>query len=52
MWLVFNTNVKHSLSFDRLAENQVYEIVKAFDQEFFKLEDIHSRGDENFVRLE
>ncbi|SUO20908.1 heat-inducible transcription repressor [Streptococcus pneumoniae] len=26
--------------FHRLAENEVYEIVKAFDQEFFKLEDI------------
>ena len=26
--------------FDRLAENEVYEIVKSFDQEFFKLEDI------------
>ena len=36
----FQYYVKHSLSFDRLAENQVYEIVKAFDQEFFKLEDI------------
>ena len=32
--------MKHSLDFDRLAENEVYEIVKAFDQEFFKLEDI------------
>ncbi|HGJ5464732.1 TPA: heat-inducible transcriptional repressor HrcA [Streptococcus pneumoniae] len=41
----FQYYVKHSLDFDRLAENEVYEnevyeIVKAFDQEFFKLEDI------------
>ena len=36
----FQYYVKHSLAFDRLAENEVYEIVKAFDQEFFKLEDI------------
>lgn len=36
----FQYYVKHSLDFDRLAENEVYEIVKSFDQEFFKLEDI------------
>ncbi|WP_050293199.1 heat-inducible transcriptional repressor HrcA, partial [Streptococcus pneumoniae] len=36
----FQYYVKHSLDFHRLAENEVYEIVKAFDQEFFKLEDI------------
>ena len=32
--------VKHSLSFDRLAENELYEVIKAFDREFFKLEDV------------
>lgn len=36
----FQYFVKHSLAFDRLAENEVYEVVKAFDQEFFKLEDV------------
>ncbi|WP_270207485.1 heat-inducible transcriptional repressor HrcA [Streptococcus anginosus] len=36
----FQYFVKHSLSFDRLAENELYEVVKAFDREFFKLEDV------------
>lgn len=41
----FQYYVKHSLDFDRLAENEVYEIVKAFDQEFFKF-------DQEFFKLE
>ena len=36
----FQYFVKHSLSFDRLAENELYEVIKAFDHEFFKLEDV------------
>ena len=40
----FQYFVKHSLAFDRLAENEVYEVVKAFDQEFFKLEDVLQRA--------
>ena len=36
----FQYFVKHSLSFDRLAENELYEVIKAFDHEFFNLEDI------------
>ena len=36
----FQYFVRHSLTFDQLAENELYEVVKAFDQEFFKLEDI------------
>lgn len=36
----FQYFVKHSLSFDRLAENELYEVIKAFDCEFFKLEDV------------
>lgn len=36
----FQYFVKHSLAFDRLAENEVYEVIKAFDHEFFKLDDI------------
>ena len=36
----FQYFVKHSLSFDRLAENELYEVIKAFDREFFKLEDV------------
>lgn len=40
----FQYFVKHLLAFDRLAENELYEVVKAFDQEFFKLEDILQRA--------
>ena len=40
----FQYYVKHSLDFDRLAENEVYEIVKAFDQEFFKIGGYSARG--------
>ncbi|MGT2846068.1 heat-inducible transcriptional repressor HrcA [Streptococcus massiliensis] len=40
----FQYFVKHSLTFESLAENEVYEVVKAFDQEFFKLEDILQRA--------
>ena len=36
----FQYFVKHSLSFDRLAENELYEVIKAFDREFFKLVDV------------
>lgn len=36
----FQYFVKHSLSFDRLAENELYEVIKAFDREFFKLKDV------------
>ncbi|MDK6646304.1 heat-inducible transcriptional repressor HrcA, partial [Actinotignum timonense] len=36
----FQYFVKHSLSFDHLAENELYEVIKAFDREFFKLEDV------------
>ena len=36
----FQYFVKHSLSFDRLAENELYEVIKAFDREFFKLGDV------------
>ena len=36
----FQYFVKHSLSFDRLAENELYEVIKVFDREFFKLEDV------------
>ena len=31
----FQYFVKHSLSFDRLVENELYEVIKAFDHEFF-----------------
>ncbi len=40
----FQYFVKHSLSFDRLAENELYEVIKAFDREFFKLEDIFQQA--------
>ena len=40
----FQYFVRHSLAFDQLAENELYEVVKAFDQEFFKLEDILQRA--------
>ncbi|KXT73926.1 Heat-inducible transcription repressor HrcA [Streptococcus sp. DD10] len=36
----FQYFVRHSLAFDRLAENEVYEVIKAFDHEFFRLDDI------------
>lgn len=32
--------VQHSLSYEHLAEDELYQVVKAFDQEFFRLEDI------------
>lgn len=40
----FQYFVKHSLSFDRLAENELYEVIKAFDREFFKLEDVFQQA--------
>ena len=36
----FFSTMKHSLDFDRLAENEVYEIVKAFDQGILQIGDI------------
>ena len=47
----FQYFVKHSLAFDSLAENEVYEVVKAFDQEFFKLEDILQRAADILAQL-
>lgn len=47
----FQYFVKHSLSFDRLAENEVYEVVKAFDHEFFKLEDILQQAADVLAKL-
>ena len=32
--------VQHSLSYESLAEDELYQVVKAFDQEFFHLDDI------------
>ncbi len=43
----FNTMSKHSYPSDRLAENQVYEVVKAFDQNSSLR--IFLRGNENFL---
>ena len=47
----FQYFVRHSLSFDQLAENELYEVVKAFDQEFFKLEDILQRAADVLAEL-
>ena len=47
----FQYFVRHSLTFDQLAENELYEVVKAFDQEFFKLEDILQRAADILAEL-
>lgn len=47
----FQYFVKHSLSFDRLAENEVYEVIKAFDHEFFKLDDILQQAADLLAQL-
>lgn len=47
----FQYFVKHSLSFDRLAENELYEVIKAFDREFFKLEDVLQQAADVFSTL-
>ena len=47
----FQYFVRNSLSFDQLAENELYEVVKAFDQEFFKLEDILQRAADVLAEL-
>lgn len=47
----FQYFVRHSLAFDQLAENELYEVVKAFDQEFFKLEDILQRAADALAEL-
>lgn len=47
----FQYFVKHSLAFDRLAENEVYEVIKAFDHEFFKLEDILQQAADVLAKL-
>ncbi len=39
------TPIKHSLSFDHLAENELYEVIKGTDREFFKLEDVLQQAD-------
>ena len=44
----FQYFVKHSLSFDRLAENELYE---AFDHEFFNLEDILQQAADLLTKL-
>lgn len=47
----FQYFVKHSLSFDRLAENELYEVIKAFDYEFFNLEDILQQAVDLLAKL-
>jgi len=47
----FQYFVKHSLSFDRLAENELYEVIKAFDHEFFNLEDILQQAADLLTKL-
>ena len=47
----FQYFVRNSLSFDQLAENELYEVVKAFDQEFFNLEDILQRAADVLAEL-
>ena len=47
----FQYFVRNSLSFDQLAENELYEVVKAFDQEFFKLEDLLQRAADVLAEL-
>lgn len=47
----FQYFVKNSLTFDQLAENELYEVVKAFDQEFFKLEEILQRATDILSQL-
>ena len=47
----FQYFVKHSLSFDRLAENELYEVIKAFDYEFFNLEDILQQAADLLTKL-
>ncbi|WP_067086728.1 heat-inducible transcriptional repressor HrcA [Streptococcus marmotae] len=36
----FKYFVEHSLTFDSLAEEDMYQVVRSFDQEFFRLDDI------------
>lgn len=36
----FKYFVEHSLTFDQISEQDVYQVVKAFDFEFFKLDDL------------
>lgn len=47
----FQYFVKHSLSFDRLAENELYEVIKAFDHEFFNLEHILQQAADLLTKL-
>ena len=47
----FQYFVKHSLSFDRLAENELYEVIKAFDHEFFNLADIFQQAADILTKL-
>ena len=47
----FQYFVKHSLSFDRLAENELYEVIKVFDHEFFNLEDILQQAADLLTKL-
>ena len=47
----FQYFVKHSLSFDRLAENELYEVIKAFDHEFFNLKDILQQAADLLTKL-
>ena len=47
----FQYFVKHSLSFDRLAENELYEVIKAFDHEFFNLEYILQQAADLLTKL-
>ena len=47
----FQYFVKHSLSFDRLAENELYEVIKASDHEFFNLEDILQQAADLLTKL-
>ena len=47
----FQYFVKHSLSFDRLAENELYEVIKALDHEFFHLEDILQQAADLLTKL-
>ena len=39
----FKYFVEHSLSLDSIDERDIYQVVKAFDFEAFKLDDIYKR---------
>lgn len=43
--------VEHSLTYESLAEDELYQVVKAFDQEFFQLDDILARAAQVLVDL-